>query len=192
MSKKILVLLGHPDKETSCGHFADAYETGAREGGHEVRRINLGDLKFDPILHEGYKVVQELEPDLMIVQNSIKWADHLVIVYPTWWSTMPALLKGMFDRLWLPGFAYNFKENGLGWTRHLKGVSARVIVTSDSHPLITRFLLGDTTNEIRRGILWFSGVSPVRLTKIGGMKNLSGESKIRWEKKLWKLGKAGR
>src|SRR3990167_320914 len=78
MAKKIYILLGHPDKETLSGHFADIYEQEAKAAGHEVRRTNIGDLSFDPILHKGYKVIQELEPDLLKVQEDMRWAEHLV------------------------------------------------------------------------------------------------------------------
>ena len=186
VKKKIFILLGHPDKETKSGYFADSYERGAREAGHEVKRVNIGDLKFDPILHKGYKEIQTLEPDLVMVQENIKWCNHFVIFYPSWWSTMPALLKGMFDRMWLPGFAFNFNKNGFGWIKRLKGRSALVAVASDSHPVITRIFMGDSTNEIKRGVLKFAGFSPVRILKIGPLKNISQEKKDKWAKKLLK------
>lgn len=189
--KKIFILLGHPDKDTKCGYFADSYEKGAREGGYEVRRVNLGDLQFDPMLRKGYKVIQELEPDLKMVQENIKWCEHFVIFYPSWWSTMPALLKGMFDRIWLPCFAFNFNKDRWGWKKHLKGRSALVVVTSDSHPFIARILMGDTTNEIKKGILKFAGFSPVSILKVGPLKNISQEKKEKWAKSLFKLGKGG-
>lgn len=187
--KKIFILLGHPDKETKSGYFADSYERGAKESGYEVRRINIGDLNFDPILHKGYKEIQALEPDLVMVQDNIKWADHFVIFYPSWWSTMPSLLKGMFDRMWLPGFAFNFKKNGLGWIKRLKGRSALVVVSSDSHPIIARIIMGDSTNEIKRGVLKFAGFSPVKILKVGPLRNASREVKEKWAKKLFKMGK---
>ena len=173
MKKKIFVLVGHPDSTSLSSQLGTSYVYGAEEAGHEVRRTNLGDLSFDPILHMGYKEIQPLEPDLLKLQEDVKWADHFVIIYPAWWSTMPALLKGMFDRMWLPKFAYQFYRTGLFkdllWTRLMKGKTARVFVLSDSPPIFARMIFGDTTNEIRKGILWFSGYK-VKVKKIGPVK----------------------
>lgn len=188
MPKKIYILAGHPDTESMCCDLAQAYKKGALSSGSEVRITNLGDMKFDPILHKGYKVIQELEPDLKKFQEDVRWCDHFVIIYPSWWSTMPALLKGLFDRVWLPGFAFKFLPSGIGWSRLLKGRTARVFITSDSHPLIARFLQGDNTNEIQDGILWFAGFY-TKITKIGPMKKISEEKKSLWIKKFETYGK---
>ena len=80
--KKVLVFLGQEDSETLSGFLADSYEQGAKDAGHEVKRINIGDLKFDPLLHKGYKEIQELEPDLIRVQEEMKWADHVALFIP--------------------------------------------------------------------------------------------------------------
>ncbi len=185
--KKIFVLMGQEDSETTCGKLADAYQKAATSNGHEVRRVNLGDLKFDPFLHKGYKVIQALEPDLKKVQEDIKWADHVVIIYPTWWSSMPAILKGFFDRTWLPGFAFHFHPH-MGWDALLKGKSGRVIITMDSWPMVSRLLFGDSTNEIARAILWFSGIRPVRITKVGPLQHATEEYIKEWEEKIFNLG----
>src|SRR3989338_8649585 len=161
--KKIVILLGHPDSgPTLSAEIALLYEMAAKKAGHEVRRFNVGDMRFDPVLHKGYKATQELEPDLKALQAAISWCDHFVIVYPNWWCTMPALLKGVFDRMWLPAFAFSMRKNkqGIltgGWKRLLKGKTARVFVLSGTHPFFLWLLMGDYTNEIKRSVLWFAG-----------------------------------
>lgn len=185
---KIFILIGHPDKESFNKELAFSYAEGAKERGHEVRITNLGDLQFDSILHRGYREIQELEPDLKKAQEAIKWCDHFVIFYPSWWSTMPALLKGFFDRVWLPGFAFHFHQNGIWWDGLLKGRTARVFVTSDAPPIFTRIIFGDTTNEIRKGILWFAGFK-VKVKKIGPLKNISEIKKLKWKQKVKNWGR---
>lgn len=192
MAKKIFILCGHPDTETMSGYLAGAYEKGAKDAGHEVRRMNIGELKFDPILHKGYRAIQELEPDLVAVQENIRWADHLVITYPNWWGAMPALLKGMFDRMLLPGFGFKFRKNSLLWDKLLSGKSARVINTMDNYPWLASLLFGDTSNEIRRATLGFCGVSPVHLTRIGRVRFLTEQQKAKVWQKIYRLGMAAR
>lgn len=187
--KKIFVLLGHPDKDSFNATLSMEYGRGAEEAGHEVRSMNLGDLKFDPILHFGYRKIQELEPDLIAFQENVKWCDHFVIFYPSWWSTMPALLKGLFDRVWLPGFAYKFTGE-FSWQKLLKGKSARMFVTSDTIPFIQRLMFGDTTNELRNGILWFAGFGPIRIKKIGYLKHFGGTGRReRIKRSVYNLGR---
>lgn len=191
MTKKIYLLVGHPDAETMSGALASAYEEGARAAGHEVRRSNIGDLKFDPILHKGYKVIQPLEPDLLKAQEDIKWADHIVVIYPNWWGTMPALLKGFFDRAFIPGFSFKFHKVDFGWDGLLRGKSGRVIITMDTHPFHTWLLFGDFTNELRRAILMFCGVRPVWLTTIGPLPRMSDAKKKSIIEKIRNFGRKG-
>ncbi len=194
MKSKILIIVGHPDSKSLNAHFGDKYADGARDKGYEVKILKLGDLQFDPILHKGYKVIQELEPDLKMAQEEIKWCDHLVVIYPSWWSTMPAILKGFFDRIWMPGFAFHFDHKGIThgfmWHGLLKGRTARVFVTSDSPAFFARILFGDTTNEIKKGILWFAGFKP-SVTKVGGLKNASPQKIERLSKKFYSWGRSG-
>ena len=181
--------MGHPDKDTFNGALASEYERGAGEAGYEVRRMNIGDMAFDPILHLGYKQIQELEPDLVAFQENVRWCQHLVILYPSWWSTMPAILKGLVDRVWLPGFAFKFTPGGKMWQKLLKGRSASMIITSDTAPLIQRLVFGDTTDELRRGILWFAGFSPVRVHKFGYLKHFGLWHRERLKRKVYSLGR---
>lgn len=187
--KKVFILLGHPDTDSLNCTLADEYQKGVEEAGHEVRRMNLGEMKFDPILHYGYRLIQELEPDLLAFQENVRWCEHFVILYPSWWSTMPALLKGLIDRVWLPGFAYHFTYGGNYWKKLLKGRSASMIVTSDTAPLLQRIIFGDTTNELRKGILWFAGFSPIRVYKFGYLKHFGLWRRERMKHKVHNLGR---
>lgn len=168
--KKVFILLGHPDTDSFNNELANEYGAGAKEAGHEVRRMNIGEMDFDPILWKGYKVKQEYEPDLVKFQENVRWCDHFVVFYPSWWSTMPALLKGLFDRAWMPGFAFKFTSD-FTWKKLLKKKSATMIVTSDTIPIAQSIIFGDTTNELRDGILWFAGFKPIYVHKFGYLKH---------------------
>jgi len=182
--RKILLLLGHPDKSGFCGEIADAYQQSAEGAGHTVQRLNLGEMQFDPILHEGYRAIQQLEPDLVRFQELIKWADHTVIVYPVWWVGMPALLKGLFDRAWLPGSAFRYMKmkNGkrtIFWHRMYRGKTARIFMTSGTAPWLVRFLPGNVNAQLKWGILWFAGFS-VATKWFGPSESISPEKKQHW------------
>ena len=129
-NKKILIFLGHPYEDGICGQLARQYEARAKEKGYKTERINLGRLKFDPILHKGYREIQKLEADLLMVQRKIKWAEHIVFIYPVWWMSMPALMKGFFDRCFLPGFAFDYIGDSAIVKKRLKGRTADIILTA--------------------------------------------------------------
>ncbi len=189
--KKIYILLGHPDKDTFSGTFASAYEEAARAAGHEVRRCNLGEVPFDPILHKGYKEIQELEPGLKAIQEDIKWCDHFVVIYPNWWNTMPALLKGFFDRAWIPGFAFNFDKQTKQIIQRLKGKTAHVIIVSGSFsPFMIWWKFGDFKNEIQRGILEFSGFE-TKVTTFGPAERVDDAQRNVWVEEVKGWGKMG-
>lgn len=171
---RTLIILGHPDKNSFCARLADEYEKGAKEKGGDVMRISLGDLKFDPILRHGYSRVQNLESDLIEAQRLIKWANHIVFVFPVWWSAPPALLKGFIDRTFLPGFAFKYRENSSMWDKLLSGRSSRLILTSDA-PVAWLYLMyfHPALNMMKKATLEFCGISPVSVSSFGSMKSAS-------------------
>jgi NAD(P)H dehydrogenase (quinone) len=194
-SRKIFLLLGHPDKNGFSGSVADAYEAGAKEAGHTIERMNLGEMQFDPILHKGYRERQELEPDLMKFQQLVKDSDHFVIVYPVWWVGMPALLKGLFDRAWLPGSAFRYMRMPSGkrsilWHRMYRGKTSRIFMSSGTQPLLVRFLPGNVNAQLKWGILWFAGYS-VRTRWFGPSENIPEPRKARWLAEVKELGRRG-
>jgi putative NADPH-quinone reductase len=187
--KKVLLILGHPNKDSFCGSLAEKYREGAVKAGAEVREISIGDLDFDPILHYGYKKIQELETDLIRAQELINWAEHIVFVYPIWWAGKPALLKGFIDRVFLPGFSFKYRENSPFWDKYLTGKSARVIITMDA-PVLYNFLVYGNAEQkaMKRGILQFCGIKPVKITTIGSVKTMKSGQIEKWLEKIKKLG----
>jgi putative NADPH-quinone reductase len=154
---------------------------GAVAAGNEVRLIRVGDLSFDPVLHRGYAEVQELEPDLQAAQADITWAQHLVFVYPIWWGGMPAVLKGFIDRVFLPGFAFKYREGSRFWDRLLSGRSAHLLVTMDTPPWYFRWIYRmPGHNQMKRTILEFCGVKPVAITSFGPIRGSSRKKRERW------------
>jgi NAD(P)H dehydrogenase (quinone) len=173
---RIYLMLGHPDRASFCGAIADEYAAAAVAAGHAVERQDLGVMRFDPVLHRGYKEIQELEPDLVRAQELIGWCERWVIVYPVWWGSVPALLKGFFDRAILPGFGFRPHEKGPMWDKLLTGKSAQVFTTSDAPNLYT--LLAYRNSDlatVKNATLQFCGIDPVKVTRFGGMKDAAPE-----------------
>jgi NAD(P)H dehydrogenase (quinone) len=181
MSKRILVILGHPNNDSFCGAIANSYIEGAKAAGNDVRRIAVGDLSFDPVLRKGYGSVLELEPDLAAAQSAIAWAQQIVFVYPIWWGAMPALLKGFIDRVFLPGFAFKYREGSHFWDRLLSGRSAHLLVTMDTPPWYFRWVFHmPGHNQMKRTILEFCGIKPVSITSIGSIKGSTLQNREGW------------
>lgn len=189
MANKILVVLAHPQSKSYCAALGQAYVDGARSAGAQVRQINLADLHFNPISVGSHEKPVELEADLRQAQEDIRWAEHLVFIYPILWGTLPALLKGFIERVLTPGFAVNFHKDSPLWDKLLKGRSARLIVTLNTPPLLYRLLFRRAGHiTMKRSILEFCGIAPVRITDVGPMKNASAQQREKWIRKAYALG----
>ncbi len=190
MKKKVLIILGHPNKESFCAALTESYAEGAKKWAKEVRLIYLDDLDFDPILHKGYDVIQQLEPDLLKAQEDIKWADHIVWVYPTWWGSPPALMLGFIERIFHPGFAFKYKrKKDVFPAQMLKGRSSRLIITMDDFRIIDFLIFSHSVVRIMRwSVLLLSGIRPVRTTIFSSVKRSDAAKRDKWLKKVTKLG----
>jgi putative NADPH-quinone reductase len=187
--KRILLILGTPKKDSLCHALAEAYSHGARSKGHVVRQLKLGEMQFDPILRDGYEQSQSLEPDLLEAQRLIHWAEHLVFVYPVWWGGIPALLKGFFDRVFLPGFAFKYRNRSQLWDKLLSGRSADLLVTMDTPPWYFRWIYGAPAHrQMVRTILGFCGIRTRRLSEFAPVRPASEEQRQSWLRKAEALG----
>jgi len=187
--KKILIIQGNPDKTSFCDALAESYKEGALRANADVKEIHVRDIEFDPFLTVGYKKEVELEQGLIDSQHLIKWADHLVFVYPTWWGTMPTLLKGFIDKVFLPGFAFRYRKDSVWWDKLLKGKSARLIVTMDTPPWYFKWVYGRPGhNAMKKTILGFCGIKPVKISSIGPIKHSKESKRKTWLNNVQELG----
>jgi putative NADPH-quinone reductase len=181
MGKRILVILGHPASNSFCGALAERYAQSAMRAGHEVRHLFLGAMDFDPVLREGYQQIQPLEADLRRAQADIVWAEHLTLVYPIWWGGVPALLKGFFDRVFLPGFAFKYREGKAFPDKLLHGRSAHLLVTMDTPPWYYRWVYRmPGLHKIRKTTLAFCGIEPQRTLTFGPILGSSADQRETW------------
>lgn len=192
---KILVINAHPDPDPArlCHALADAYAAGAAEGGHEVRRVTLGALDF-PLLRSTGEFEQGTVPEVLHPAcDAVIWADHIVFVFPLWLGTMPALLKAFLEQVMRPGVAFAYPEKGTGgFTRTLlKGRSARIVVTMGMPAFLYRYwYLGHGVAGVRRNILNFVGIKPVRETLLGMVTAASASKRAGWLERMRALGRA--
>jgi putative NADPH-quinone reductase len=185
---KICIIQGHPDggKEHFCHALANAYRESALKQHHDVFTIDIASLKFD-LLRDPADMGAIPTGDIHTAQTKIKMADHLVIIYPLWLGSMPAIVKAFFERLACGEFMLAQKKGG--WPiQKLKGRSARVVVTMGMPALAYKLAYGaDGVRSFESMILGMSGVGPVKETLIGAVES-SEEARLAWLKKMEKWG----
>lgn len=188
--KKILLVLGHPDKNSFNFALADAYKQGAMSSGAVIEEIIISELNFNPNLQFGYNKRTELEPDLLQAWEKIKRAEHIVFIYPLWWGFMPAVMKGFFDRLFLPGFAFRYRENSALWDKLLTDKTAHIICTMDYPVWYYKWLLRESgIKTMRTMILDFCGITTTQTTYIAPIRNSNAKFRNKWLEKTTLLGK---
>jgi putative NADPH-quinone reductase len=196
MARNIVIIQGHPDAAGGhlCHSLADAYADGAAGAGHEIRRINVAGLAFSMLrTREEWLDAASASPDIAAAQQAIAAADHIVIIYPLWLGTMPALLKAFLEQVLRPGFAIGEAKQGQTWAKKLKGKSARIIITMGMPALVYRWYFGaHSLRSLERNILAFCGIGPVRDSLVGLVENMSSDKSERWLEKMRRLGRAAR
>lgn len=193
MGKRIAIIQGHPDpRGNHFGHaLAEAYAVGAEAAKHEVRFIHVATLDF-PLLRCKEDFEQLAPPEaIRQAQETIRWAHHLVIVFPLWQGMMPALLKAFLEQVLRPGFATSRIGPGNRWARHLAGKTAHVVVTMGMSALVYRSYFGAHGVKSQENILKSCGIRPIRRSLIG-MVEASPARREKWLEKMTQCGRKGR
>lgn len=189
---RIGIIDGHPhgDPARFCHAVADAYAHGAEQAGHEVRMLRLAELDFPTLLDRTSWQAPHTCADVAGAQDLVAWSEHLVIVHPLWLGAQPARLKALLEQLFRPGYA--FKAEGAMRGR-LTGRSARIIVTMGMPALAYRLWFGaHGLKALKRNILNFVGIRPVRDTLIGNIEGLKPERRQAWLAAVEALGARAR
>jgi putative NADPH-quinone reductase len=192
MAKRILVINAHPDRlrRHLCHALVEAYVEGASGAGHSIRRIDLAGFEFS-LLHSQEEFESRNVPaELKGAVEDILWAEHLVFVFPLWLGTMPALLKAFLEQVMRPGVAFDYVSKGGPAKTLLNGRSARLIVTMGMPSFVYRlWFLAHGIAGLRRSILNFVGIKPVRTTFFGMLEQAGDGKRRTWVEKVRALGR---
>ena len=194
MPDRIALIQAHPDAAGRhlCHALAQAYADGAREAGREVRLIDVAQLDFPLLRSQQDWLEGEVPAALRPAQDTIRWADHLVFIFPLWLGDMPALLKAFLEQVARPGFAFDKVEGNPLGKKLLTGRSARIIVTMGMPAAVYRWIFrAHSLRSLERNILGFVGIAPIHETLIGGVEGLGQAGVQRWLDETEELGRRG-
>lgn len=186
---KIAIVVGNPMTDSYSEALGEAYRRGAESGGHQAKLFVLARMNFDPVLRGGYRQLQPLEPDLAAAREAFLASDHVVFVFPLWLGDMPAIMKGFLERLVQPDLLALQAAGGKASWKIYKGKSARVIMTMGMPGWFYRWYFGaHALKLLRRNILHFTGIKPVRSTIYGMIEAVGDETRKQWLREVEALG----
>ncbi|MEJ0017706.1 MAG: NAD(P)H-dependent oxidoreductase [Acetobacteraceae bacterium] len=150
---RILVIYCHPVPDSFAAAAHATVLEALAEAGHEVTDVDLYAERFDPAMSRqeriDYHNTARNERLVKRYDDQLVWAEALVLVYPSWWYGMPAMLKGYFDRVWLPGVAFDVTPDGKVDTDRLKQLRRILVVTTYGGPWwMVRIAMGDPARKV--------------------------------------------
>ncbi len=187
---QILVLDGHPAKGAFSSAIAETYAAAARAKGHQVRVCKLSEMDFDPDFGvSAYRDAKPLEQDLQAFWDDLVWSQHFVVAHPLWWGGMPAKLKGIFDRAFLHGTAFQYERGKAIPKPLLNGRTAEVLVTADTPAWIFYLLYGSPLRkQTEKQILTFCGFKMTGYAMFSPIRGSSVEQREKYLKRAARLG----
>ncbi len=176
-----LVVHAHPVTDSYSHALRTAVVVGLRSAGHETEVLDLYEIDYQPCLtedeHRRYETIGHDHPDPVVAHHIelLEWADALILIYPTWWSGLPAIMKGWLDRTMLPGVAFRLDDR----TRKVKGaleLQHLIGVTTYGSPRWYLLVVGDAGRRtVKRTIRLVCGRSTktrfLSLDKLDGRSN---------------------
>lgn len=164
---KVLIVLAHPRRHSLTGAIADAFAAAVEARGHVVEWADLVAERFDPVLSEADEpdwndAHKRYSPAVQSEMRRVERNEAAVLVFPVWWWSMPAILKGWIDRVWNFGWAYGDDKLPLRrvWMLALGGVSEAAYAKRNYSQAMR--------TQLEEGILRYCGVADARLEILYG------------------------
>lgn len=174
---RVMVTIDHPWEGSFNHAILKAVVATLRGAGHEVDVLDLHREGFDPVLRADelalYKQGGYLDPKVAEYQQRIAAAQHLVYIFPVWWEVMPALLKGFFDKVFLPEWAFTEADA----TPLLTHIAGATIITTMGAPEVIHTSIEPV---LCRGILGFCGVRHTRWFNICRVGEITDDERRAW------------
>jgi putative NADPH-quinone reductase len=150
---KVLVVLAHPNPDSFSHAIVDRVVSTLANREHSVSVIDLYGLDYSPALTRAeLSAYPTSEPaiDPMVIEHTrlIQECSTIVFVYPTWWSSMPAILKGWIDRTMLPGIAFSVDPQKTKLQPGLTNVRRLIGITTFGGPRLASFVVRDNGSKI--------------------------------------------
>ena len=186
-----LIVFNHPYGGSFCGAILAAVERGLKTGGHKCRVINLDQDDFDPVMRSkdllafvgagraGADALDAIDDQVREYKEHLEWAEHLVMIFPIWWMTTPAMTKGFIDKVIFPAIAYDMKDGRLVSRLSLRKVT--VITTMNTPADIYREVFGNPLEgSLIKGTFRQIGIENIEWTSLNEVKQVSREQREAW------------
>ncbi len=179
MNETATLLTASPLADSFNNALAAGWRRGAEAAGARVLAFDVSQLRIDPVLRDGHRSDVDDEDDLAAVRAAVTASVHVTWVFPLWWVGLPAALKALVDRLFLPGWAFRYDGAALP-TGLLAGRSSRYITTMDSPSWWYRLANHDAlAGSFGRGTLRFVGFAPVTRSLVFNTRKLDEAARAR-------------
>ena len=186
-----LIVFNHPYGGSFCGAILAAVERGLKTGGHKCRVINLDQDDFDPVMRSkdllafvgagraGEDALDAIDDQVREYKEHLEWAEHLVMIFPVWWMTTPAMTKGFIDKVIFPAIAYDMKDGRLVSRLSLRKVT--VITTMNTPADIYREVFGNPLEgSLIKGTFRQIGIENIEWTSLSEVKQVSRGQREAW------------
>lgn len=189
---RTLIVYNHPREGSFCSAIRDAVENGLKTGNHEYKVIDLDRDGFDPVMREkdlkafvtagriGEDGLEEVDPLVLRYMKMMRWAEQIVMIFPIWWMTTPAMTKGFIDKVIFPGIVYKMEGGKL--VSKLSSLKQVTIITTMNTPSeVYHDIFGNSLEgSLIKGTFNQIGIHDIRWISLNMVKQAGDEKRWVW------------